>query len=232
MRTPQQLYADARRIYQPALLTCPHGGDRLVMCTSLAWAKTVQLLDRVLSVASRPGCCRHATGAGSRMRLLSAEGQRLALPGSTYGYDGLVRLGWWRQESHATSREMHAELASQVCISASPVGDLYQPVYWPLLACHERQQRDHLAQSATPQGGLIVALDGLAPQGGAPRIGCLRELSRGLPLRSGWLCQQDQPPFEALREPLTHLEWPILAVLSDKPTGVVPAVAPVLPNRR
>ena len=49
-------------------------------------------------------------------------------------------------------------------------------------------------------------------------------------LRSGWLCQQDQPTFEALLEPLKPLEWPSLVVLSDKQTGLVPAVATVLPT--
>jgi hypothetical protein len=232
MRTPKRLYAHERIIYQPELLTCPHCGDLLGMCNYLAWDKTVQRLDGVLSVASRPGCCRHATCAGSRMRLLSAEGQRIALPGSTYGYDVLVRIGWWRQESRATYREIHAELASQVRISVSHVGYLYQQVYLPLLACHERQHRDHLAQIAKKQGGLIIALDGLAPPGGEPQMWFIRELSSGLTLRSGWLCQQDQPTFEAFLEPLKSLEWPILAVLSDKQTGLVPAVTTVLPTSR
>src|SRR5437867_2775975 len=232
MRTPQQLYAHERIIYQPEFLTCPHCGDLLVMCNYLAWDKTVQMLDRVLSVASRPGRCPHATCAGSRLRLLSAAGQRIAPTGSTYGYDVVVRIGWLRQESRATYREIHADLASQVRISASHVGYLYQQVYLPLLACHERQHRDRLAQIATQQGGVIVALDGLAPQGGEPQIWFIRELSSGVTLRSGWLCQQDQATFEAFLEPLKHLEWPILAVLSDKQTGLVPAVATVLPHSR
>jgi len=63
-------------------------------------------------------------------------------------------------------------------------------------------------------------------------IRTLPELSSGLTLRSGWLGQQDQPTFEAFLEPLKHLEWPILAVLSDKQTGLVPAVATVLPHSR
>ena len=134
MRTPKQLYAHQRIIYQPALLTCPHCGDLLVMCNSLAWDKTVQTFDRVLSVASRPGHCPHVTCASSRMRLLSAQAQRLALPGSTYGYDVLVRMAWWRQESRATYHEMHTALASQVRISASHVGSLSQQVSLPLLA--------------------------------------------------------------------------------------------------
>jgi hypothetical protein len=232
MRTPKQLYAHERIIYQPELLTCPHCGDLLVTCNYLAWNKTVQMLARVLSVASRPGRCPHATCLGSRLRLLSAEGQRLAPAGSTYGYDVVVHIGWWRQETRATYREIHAALASRVRISESHVGYLYQQVYLPLLACHERQHCDRLAQIATQHGGLIVALDGLAPQGGEPQIWFIRALSSGLTLRSGGLCQQDQPPFEAFLEPLKHLEWPILAVLSDKQTGLVPAVATVLPNSR
>ena len=230
MRTPKPLYAHERMIYHPELLTCPHCGDLLVTCNYLAWDKTVQMLDRVVSVASRPGRCPHAMCVGSRLRLLSAEGQRLAPAGSTYGYDVVVHIGWWRQESHATYREIHAALASRVCISVSHVGYLYQQVYLPLLACHERQHRERLAQIAMQQGGLIVALDGLAPQGGEPQIWFIRDLSTGLTLRSGWLAQLDQPTFEAFLAPLRHLEWPILAVLSDKQTGLVPAVATVLPH--
>jgi mutator family transposase len=232
MRTPKPLYAHERMIYHPELLTCPHCGDLLVTCNYLAWDKTVQRLDRVLSVASRPGHCPHATCVGSRLRLLSAEGQRLAPAGSTYGYDVVVHIGWWRQECRATYREIHAALTSRVRISESHVGYLYQQVYLPLLACHERQHCDRLAQIAQQQGGLIVALDGLAPQGGEPQIWFIRELSSGLTLRSGWLCRQDQPTFEAFLEPLKHIEWPILAVLSDKQTGLVPAVATVLPHSR
>ncbi|HSX77345.1 MAG TPA: hypothetical protein VLQ80_02055 [Candidatus Saccharimonadia bacterium] len=126
MRTPKPLYAHERMIYQPEFLTCPHCGDLLVPCNYLAWDKTVQRLDRVLSVASRPGRCPRATCVGSRLRLLSAAGQRIAPAGSTYGYDVVVRIGWLRQESRATYREIHADLASQVRISASHVGYLYQ----------------------------------------------------------------------------------------------------------
>src|SRR5712691_11748938 len=127
---------------------------------------------------------------------------------------------------------MPAELAAQGHISVAHVRYLYQQVSLPRLACHERQHHDRLAQVAKHQGGLILALDGLAPQGGEPQIWCIRELSTGLTLRSGWLCQQDQTTFEAFLEPLKHLEWPMLAVLSDKQTGLVPAVAAVFPHSR
>src|SRR5499426_3951523 len=232
MRTPKRLYAEARIIYRPELLTCLHCGALLVTWHYLAWDKTVQTLDRLLSIATRPSHCPQATCPGSRMRLLSAEAQRLAPPGSTYGYDVLVHLGWLRQHQRATYREIHLTLSTRLAISEAHVRYLYQHFYLPLLACHERQQRGRLAQVAEEQGGLIIALDGLAPQGGEPQLWFIRDLSTGLTLRSGWLAQLDQPTFEAFLAPLKHLEWPSLAVLSDKQTGLVPAVATVLPDSR
>jgi Transposase, Mutator family len=232
MRTPKRLYAEERIIYRPELLTCLHCGALLVTWNYLAWDKTVQMLDRLLSIATRPGRCPRATCPGSRMRLLSAAAQSLAPPGSSYGYDVLVRLGWLRQHQHATYREMHTDLSARLTISEAHVRYLYQHVYLPLLACHERQQHGRLAQVAQEQGGLIIALDGLAPQGGEPQIWFIRDLSTGLTLRSGWLAQLDQPTFEVFLAPLKHLEWPILAVLSDKQTGLVPAVATILPHSR
>src|SRR4029434_1018426 len=209
MRTPKRLYAEERIIYQPELLTCLHCGDLLVPWNYLAWDKTVQTLDGLLSIATRPGRCPHATCPGSRMRLLSAVAQRMAPPGSTYGYDVLVRIGWLRQHQRATYSEIHTELSCRFSISESHVRYLYQHVYLPLLACHERQQRGRLAQVAQEQGGLVVALDGLAPRGGEPQIWFIRDLSTGLTLRSGWLAHLDQPTFEAFLAPLRHLEWPI-----------------------
>ena len=232
MRTPKRLYAQPRLIYQPEFPTCPHCGEVLILCNYLAWEKTVQTLDQGLSVASRPGRCPQETCPGSHMRLLSAQAQRLACPGSTYGYDALVRIGWLRSQARATYREIHRAVASQVRISESHIRYLYRHLYLPLLACHERQHRDHLAQVADSQGGLMIALDGLAPQEGEPQIWFIRELTSGLTLRSGWLAKQDQTTFEVFLKPLKQLEWPILAVLSDKQTGLMPAVQTVLPTSR
>lgn len=202
------------------------------MYNYLAWDKTVQTLDRVLSIASRPGHCADPTCPERDMRFLSAEGQQIALPGSTYGYDVLARIGWLRQERREIYTDIRADLASQIQISESHVRYLYQQVYLPLLACHERKHWDHLAQAAEQHGGLIITLDGLAPEGGEPQLWFIRELLTGLTLRSGWLSRFDQFTFEAFLRPLSGLPWPILAVLSDKQKGLLPAVSTVLPDAR
>jgi hypothetical protein len=202
MRTPKRLYTQERIIYRPELLTGLHGGALLVPWHSLAWDKTVQTLDRRLSIATRPGRCAHATCPGSRLRLLSAAAQRLAPPGATYGDDVPVRLGWLRQHPRATYSAIPCDLSARLAISEAHVRYLYPHFYFPLLACHERQQRGRLAPVAQEHGGVIIALDGLAPQGGAPQMWCIRDVSTGLTLRRGWLAQLDQPTFEAFLAPL------------------------------
>jgi len=219
-------------MYQPELLTCPHGGDLLVMWTSLTWEKTVQRLDGVLSVASRPGHGPHVTGAGFDMRRHAAEGQRLAPPGSPSSDDGLGWMGWWRQQSRATYRERPTEWALPMRLSAPHGRYRYHQLALPLLACHERPHRAPWTQRATQQSGLCIALDGRAPQGGEPPMGCIRARTSGLTFRRGGLSPQDHPTFEAFRAPLTHLAWPMLAGLSAQQTGWAPAVATGLPARR
>ena len=227
MRTPKVLYPDERIIYKPELSVCPYCGGALVMCDYLAWDKTVQTLDAVLSIASRPAFCAAPLCSGQDMRLLSAEGQQIAPRGSTYGYDVLARIGWLRQEHRDTYAEIGAELVGQVQISESHIRYLYQQVYLPLLACHERQYVACLTQAARQHGGLIISLDGLAPKGGEPQLWFIRELVTGLTLRSGWLSRFDQITFEAFLEPVSEMVWPILAVLSDKQRGLPEAIAAV-----
>src|SRR5260221_53068 len=96
------------------------------------------------------------------------------------------------------------------------------------------QQRfiDQPALLTCRHGGGPLVLTGWGPGGGGPQRGCRRELRSGRPWRSGWLSPQDHPTFAARVQPLTPLEWPMLAALSDQPTGVMPAGTPVWPARR
>jgi hypothetical protein len=70
MRTSKELYHDERIMYKPELSGCPHCEGPLVTCGYLAWGNTVQTLDGILSVASRPGSCVDPTCHGRYMQLL------------------------------------------------------------------------------------------------------------------------------------------------------------------
>jgi len=105
MRTRKTLRPMERAIYHPELSACPICSGPLALYRYLAWDKAVQTLDGVLSVASRPGHCVAPACPGHTLRRLSAEGQQIALPGSTYGYDVLARTtGRWSSNKIWSSR--------------------------------------------------------------------------------------------------------------------------------
>jgi len=230
MRTPRKLYPEKRIIFHPETRSCIQCGSETKLHNYLAWDKTVQTMTEVLSIASRPGYCTRETCKIHTRPILSAQGQQVAPKGSIYGYDVIAQIGWLRQEGRATYNELHGMLSSQVQISETHVRYLYQDVYLPLLACNERQHWDELSRVAQEQGGLCIGLDGLVPEGGEPQLWFMRELTTGLTLRSGWLSRVDQDTFEAFLSPLKALDWPVLAVMSDKQRGLLPAVAAILPN--
>jgi hypothetical protein len=107
----------------------------------------------------------------------------------------------------------------------------YHERYLPLLACHERQYLEHLKR-VSERSGLILSLDGLAPEGGEPRLWVVRELQIGLTLRSGWLSQQDQSTFVNFLQPIADLGLRVVAVISDKQRGLEPAVPSVFPHAK
>ena len=94
-------------------------------------------------------------------------------PSSSGETGGFYPIFWLRNYPQDGGTRPSARLA----ISEAHVRALSQHVSLPLLACHDRQQRGRLAQVAQEQGGLLLALDGLAPQGGEPHIWCMRDFS-------------------------------------------------------
>lgn len=83
----------------------------------------------------------------------------------------------------------------------------------PLPACHERQCLGEL-KALSEQRGLILSLDGLAPQGGEPQLWVVQELQLGLMLRSSWLSQQDQDTFVNFLQPIADLRLRVVALMS------------------
>src|SRR2546422_785085 len=81
-----------------------------------------------------------------------------------------------------------------------------------------RPPRAPRSQMAQPPGGVRIALDGLAPQGGEPHLGVRRARPRGVTVRSGGRSPPDPPPFAAFLPPLQPREGPRLAGRSAQHT--------------
>jgi hypothetical protein len=232
MRTPKALYPQAREVYICELENCPICGGRLVTCDYRSGRKTVQTLTSVKAVAYQARRCAAVECEGRGMRWGSARWQQLAPQYCTYGYDVIAQIGWQRQTYRQRFEEVHTGLRDMgVQISETHVRTLYHESYLPLLACDERKRWDELLE-VSKTSGLIVSLDGLAPEGGEAQLWIIRELQTGMTLRSGWLSKQDQDTFEAFLQPIVEAELEVIAVLSDKEAGLLPAVALVFPQAK
>lgn len=231
MRTQRQLYPDLAKVYTCEMERCGLCGGQLEVCPYVSGRKTIQTMKRVMQIAYQPKRCRERGCVGHQESLKSGAWQQLAPPYSSYGFDVIATLGWQRQTLQRTYEEVRAELANQVQISVSEVRYLYTYQYLPLLACHERGYRAELERVAAARG-LILTLDGLAPEGGEPQLWVVRELRTGQTIRSGWLSEQGQAAFENFLRPIAELGLRVEAVLSDKQRGLVPAIGEIFPQAK
>jgi Transposase, Mutator family len=230
MRTPKTLYHTTPTIYPCELTACPQCHKPLVNLPYINGRKTIQTMTEMLTIAYRPKHCVNPK-CTARTAWPAATWQHLAPKGGTYGYDVIAQLGWERQKGWTRFAEVCAHLRPAVQISESQVRYLYHFQYLPLLACHERQHRADLATLAQTTG-LILGLDGLMPEGGEPQLWVVRELHHGWTLRCGWLARQDHTTFAEFLQPIADLGLPVVATLSDKQTGLLPALEQVFPHAR
>jgi hypothetical protein len=193
--------------------------------------KTVQGMKEVMMIAQRTKRCANLGCDISTAILGSIEWGQVAPVSCTYGYDVIAQIGWQRQTLQQPFAAIHADLRQQLRISESQVRALYHYRYLPLLACHEREQLNRLKIVAN-QVGLLLSLDGLAPEGGEPQLWLVRELLSGVTLRCGWMSQQDQATFVHFLRPIADLGLRVTAVMSDKQSGLLSAVAEVFPQAR
>jgi len=229
MKTPHPLYNDRPTVYTCELTTCALCGADLVEWGYRSGPKTIFSMTGVYRVAQRPKRCPDADCAWHAAVLKAAAWQHLAPRYSVYGYDVIAQIGWVRQMQQRPFAEIHAGLTAHVPISEAEVRYLYHHQYLSLLACLERQQLARL-RAVAEQSGLLLSLDGLAPEGGEPQLWVVRELQTGLTVRSGWLSQQDHTTFSNFLQPIADQGWRVTAILSDKQHGLKSAVAAVFPG--
>jgi hypothetical protein len=218
-------------VYTCELEVCSICGSLLEQSDYLNGRKIVQTMSEIMQIGYYPKRCPQPGCAGQQNSLRAAEWQQIAPLYGTYGFDVIASIGWQRQTGHQTYGEIHSGLRDRLQISQAQVRYLYTYHYLPLLACHERSAWAEI-ERVSAEMGLILTLDGLAPEGGEPQLWLVRELRTGKTLRSGWLSEQGQTAFENFLEPIAAQGLRVEAVMSDKQRGLVPALAVVFPKAK
>ena len=207
------------RTYLAELETCLECGSALKKCAHLSWRKTVQTMAQNLLVGTRGSYCAHHPD----LIYLSATAAHLSLPGSTYGLDVLVHLGYRRDYSRWTYARIHQALPSHIQVSERHLSNLYRD-YLALLACADRLDVDKLRATVKRYGGLIFSIDGLEPEGGQPQLWVVREVLTDTLIAAGWIPRIDEDTLKEFLTPIAALNMPLLATLSDKQVALIKAL--------
>ncbi len=226
MATPKIVYPHDYQLYTYELDNCLHCGELLELRPFLQSMKIVQTLSETIPMLHQAKQCRNPTCHEQDTVWMSAQWQQIAPHNTSYGYDVVAQIGWWRQQEKQQFQQIHRRLLPQVQVSESNIRRLYYKTYLPLLACHERTSYAKL-EAIARRTGLVLQTDGLAPEGGEAQLWFVRELQTGLCLRSGWLGKQDEQTFINFLQPIADLNLPVAFILSDKQRGLVPAIADV-----
>ncbi|MCP4166167.1 MAG: transposase, partial [Chloroflexi bacterium] len=178
-----------------------------------------------MHVSSRGRYCpQHA-----QITYLSAEAAHLSLPHSSYGLDVLAQIGYQRDYGKQTFGQIRAELPEHIRVSERHLSNLYRE-YLALLACAGRLDVDKLKAAAAKNGGLILSVDGLEPEGGQPQLWIARELLTGTLLAAAWLPRVDECTLKAFLAAVEALDLPWLAVVSDKQGALLKALQATWPD--
>src|SRR5262245_25464346 len=230
MKPPREFGALPRVRYRPELRQCPHCGTPLVYSHPV-WRKPLQSLAGLAHVTSLGYRCPQAACAFGRTVYRSARAEARQVKGSGYGLDVVVRIGHLRFTAHRTRAEIWRELdeCTPVAISERHVQNLLE-VYLALLRASQRDVRAQVAPTVAAHGGIILALDGLAPDPGEEQLWVVREVLSGAVLGAAPLPSASAAALAGLLRPVRAAGVPVLGVVSDAQAALRLAVADVFPG--
>lgn len=225
----KQLVIQSRCVYNAEIKICPHCGALLQPQTYYQWRKTVQQLTGAVHIAHRASECVNPECSQAGQMYPSARAQSITLPGCTYGRDVIAQIGWWRERQYWDRQQIHQTLQAQVQVSEREIDYLYTR-YEVLRGCMEQMKVPALYKIAQEQGGLLLNMDGLSPEGASEQLWVVRELRLNITLASVWLPKVDHLSLAALLKPVIALGLPILGTVSDKQPCLEKALELVLPS--
>ncbi len=152
----------------------------------------------------------------------------LAVPNDSLGLDVLLRIGQWRLDEHLSFHAIHGRLRELgIQIHERNVSDAFYRLLAVLrgidgesAAVREQLQRD----------GIVLLVDGVQFDDVSPVLYVAMDAKSGTVLFAERHDSRSADALESLLQRVKALGVPIHGVISDKETGLVPAIRRVLPD--
>ncbi len=232
------MYAMARKRQRPVATRhvplvpqssfCEHCGGTLWM--AYRSVRTITTLDGLCQLLLTVRRCHNPNCPRYHSPCRPEEEGHWALPHGEFGLDIIALIGTLRYEMHHSVPEIHQELSKRGVVIAERTVTNLLARYDELVTLHLTDQA-RLRERLTPQGHVILALDGLQPDVGHEVLWVLRDCLSGEILLARSLLSASEADLAALlREVQQLLPVPIHGVVSDGQHSIRKAVSTVLPD--
>jgi hypothetical protein len=189
--------------------------------------KTVQTFEGEFHVVAYSRLCDHPECEKHGTHYHAVGHLHIALPGETYGLDVVAFIGWQRDREQRRFSEIRVMLEDKgIVINERSVGRLYR-LYQALIKGGWKKGRERLARAEREHGGLILAADGLQPDGCGGTLYVLYEVLSGTPVLAMWLETADALHLTAWLRQAPVADFKVLATMSDHEEALVIALRTV-----
>jgi len=217
----------------PPQAQCSFCGGQLVICETQE--RYVQTLTRLVHVIGKGKKCVARACAHGALRYRSPDVGRLVLKGHEFGRDLVLWVGDQYFREHVSIPRLHRRLVGEftVPICERSVGNLLND-YEALCQCVAGDS-DRVRAKLKRQGGLVLCVDGVHFDEGSPVLYVQRDALSGEVLYADRALAQGKddlvPLLRRSADLAAEIDVPILGIVSDKETSLVPAIAEAFPGR-
>jgi len=217
-----------QRIYTASQEVCPHDGGKLWVVQHRV--RTVHRLDESIEATFRDKACPREDCSLSHLRHRPSEESMLALGGSSFGLDVVTAIGAMRFRDDFSFPRIHERLRDRgVPISPMTVQYVFRG-YLALVSCQAGANDPGLIETLSKQGVIVPVIDGIQFGEGDPVLYLIIDALSKRPLFGKELFCRGADELAPFVAQLKEIGVPILAVVSDKEKGLVPAVERALPG--
>lgn len=188
----------------------------------------IERLDGYFHLVRRDKSCRELLCPGPKRVFHAPEDLRLALPYHTFGLDVTIAIGERHVRGESLSAVQRDLCARGIAIDQRHAGRLFRD----FLAISDIALGDDEERRAElrDQGGITLMCDGVQFDDRAPVLYVAWDAISGTPLFSERKPFRSEDDLRPILERVKAMDVPVVAIVSDKEKGLVPAVEAVFPG--
>lgn len=207
---------------------CPFCSTRLRICQHRE--RTVRTISEDLALVMRDKKCPSPTCPQPHLRYRSPEEPLVALPHDKLGLDVVLEVGHLRFHQHLGFPRIHTDLQTRG-LPISEMGVQYQSrKYEALVACRTTASQTAMMEKLAARGFLLPIIDAVHYGAGEAVVYLIIDGLSGIPLFGQETVVRGKMELVPFIRQLNTLGLPILGVVSDKESGLAPAIAEALPG--